>query len=194
VSADLFRLKLLEQGLGIWIDADLYFIRPLEHHGEMVFGWKDRNWLNNAVLWIPSDSQLLGDLIRYAFDQCVVPPWWPSTTKVARRMLAESVGSDGFSDLPAGALGPHAFTYFATQHGAQRYARSVDVFYPLHGSKAQRLYDPEYDVKAHVTDATITIHLWNNLLRHRKTSAPPEGSFMHAICMRHNVFDSADIP
>src|SRR5436190_923323 len=42
LGSDIFRLELLKRDLGYWVDADVYFLKPLERcEDSYVFGWED---------------------------------------------------------------------------------------------------------------------------------------------------------
>ncbi|MBC6417071.1 MAG: galactosyltransferase Lgt5, partial [Rhodospirillales bacterium] len=60
--ANHFRYKLLEREPGYWIDCDLYCIRPLSIAENPVFGWQDRQYINNALLRFDAGSPLLASL------------------------------------------------------------------------------------------------------------------------------------
>ena len=61
VFTDLFRLELLRQSKGVWVDLDCYLVRPLVPQIEYVFGQVTPKKLNNAVLHLPSDCPMIGD-------------------------------------------------------------------------------------------------------------------------------------
>ena len=48
--ANLFRYELQRRDLGIWVDCDFYCVRPFSFAQEYVFGWQNKNEINNAVL------------------------------------------------------------------------------------------------------------------------------------------------
>ena len=48
--SDWFRYELLKRGLGTWVDADVYVLRPLDMVKPYLFGVQDAPILNNAVL------------------------------------------------------------------------------------------------------------------------------------------------
>src|SRR5664280_1517399 len=56
LGANFFRYALLAKDVGYWVDLDLYFLKALDFKGEYVFGWEYENWINNAVLYVPSNT------------------------------------------------------------------------------------------------------------------------------------------
>ena len=55
--SNLFRYEVQRQGLGTWIDTDLYLLQPLDFTQPYLFGYETPGMLNNAVLRLPADSR-----------------------------------------------------------------------------------------------------------------------------------------
>jgi hypothetical protein len=68
VAANLWRYALLEKGLGVWIDTDVYVLRPIPLLATYLFGWEDTKSINNAVLYLPPNSELLRRLSAFAVE------------------------------------------------------------------------------------------------------------------------------
>ena len=52
--SNLLRYELLRAGLGLYVDCDVFCLRPIED-AEYIFGWETKKLINNAVLKIPAD-------------------------------------------------------------------------------------------------------------------------------------------
>ena len=63
LGTDLFRYRLQVHGHGLWLDADILLLKPLEKLTTPVYGWQDELRMNAAVLYLPPDSAVLQDLI-----------------------------------------------------------------------------------------------------------------------------------
>ena len=166
VFSDLLRYEILAQGLGLYVDCDMFCLRPIEDE-PYILGWekqRDGNTaLNNAVLKLPSDCPLLADLCKIRSDDWF-PPWinvkkrdryrkgrWPwSEFWRGRELLAR---------LPFGSTGPIALTHYFKMHGLEGYAKPLDVFYPICGNHAHLLADPDLSLDDLVTHRTIAVHL-----------------------------------
>jgi len=179
----------MRTGENIWIDTDVYFVRPFsEDKGGYVIGWQKDGVLNGAVLKIPPNSNLLSHLIEFVHDQHIVPPWLSARKKLPYQ-IRKFIGlpQQALPDQPWGVIGPRALTHFVNTLKLTRHAAERDVFYPLPPKQAKLLFDPRADVEAFLTERTITIHFWNEMIKDYKRQPPPEGSFMQRICAEHGV-------
>jgi len=184
LCADLFRLELQRRDLGMWVDVDVVAIRPVTLEGDFIAGRESDRFINNAVLRVAGDSPLLADWIA-ATRSSRVPRWLPFH-RAPRAYAGEVLGRRiRPNELPFGTFGPKAITALAEVHGLTADARPEPVFYPLHPRSAERLYDPTLPLTAILTDATLTIHLWNEKLGPLKRQVPPEGSILDSLFRRY---------
>lgn len=187
LASDLFRLEVLQRNLGIWIDTDVFFIKPLSTGDKNVFGWEDEEQVNGAVLRIDAESPLLASLREYAFGDTVIPPWWKKEKRLRYRIRSLVENGSSIANLPWGALGPKALTHFISQLGMIKDACPPDVFYPLYYTRAQHIFDPTQCIESTFTPRTIAVHLWNHLIVKFKKKAPPPGCFMARICQQYGI-------
>ncbi|MDK9697035.1 MAG: hypothetical protein OEL76_11635 [Siculibacillus sp.] len=181
--SDLFRYELLRRGAGIWIDADLYCVRPIDFPGPNVFGFEEPGSINGAVLGLAPDDPILDGLLSVFADPGVIPPWvdLPGHHRILLKVRHLLGLGDQLADLPWGAVGPRALTWLLREDGRLDEAQPIDAFYPLHWSQIDRLYAADGDIEAVVTPRTRTIHLWNNLLARRPLEAAETGSFLERL-------------
>jgi hypothetical protein len=186
LPSNMFRYRLMEHGLGTWIDADVYFIKPLPAGCRFIFGWESLGAINGAVLRIPADSDLLKSLVGYAFGSDVIPPWWRATTVEA---WLRHCGERGWtaSELPWGSFGPRAITHFVKLHQLETLALPTWTFYPIHYSRAQDFFEPAVDIHTQLHKDTVAVHLWNECIKRLKTRWPPPGSFVDQICAENGI-------
>ncbi|MCD7058744.1 capsular polysaccharide synthesis protein [Pelagibacterium xiamenense] len=189
VFADLFRIELIAQGRGIWVDCDVYCVRPYRDTGDYLFGFDSHpNWrnvwtaqINNAVLGMPSDSELVRRLLSI-FEPGAVPPglpFWRRAEVAVRRGLGEELP---VHHMQFGATGPAPLGHFVRELGLIDKVRPKDVLYPLDYDDAASLLVSGSDIEGIVTPATLSVHIWNSALtsRHGRAPMPPEpGSFIH---------------
>jgi len=188
LGSDIFRYTILKKGLGIWLDTDILCLCPIELKQDYLFGWEDNNKINGAVLFLPRDSGVLNDLLQYCYSRPLIPPWW-ATSKKARQFIKGLVGKDCPPEkMEWGGLGPRALTYFAMQHDLLYAAQPRNVFYPVHYSQADILFNPKEDVNLHLSEETMTIHLWNELIKKNKAQHPPDGSYLDQVCHKYKIF------
>jgi Alpha 1,4-glycosyltransferase conserved region len=187
LGANIFRYELLRLGLGIWIDTDVYFLNKLEFNDDILFGWEDEKYINNAVLYIPSKSKLIKLLQDFINSNPIVAPWWEPDDRDSQWKLYLNGQHKKLEDLPWATIGPKAITYFAKLLGKASLAKPREVFYPIHWTKAKSLFDSEFCYKDFICENTLTIHTWNHLIVELKQKEPPKDSFIYDICNKYDV-------
>jgi hypothetical protein len=177
--ANWFRYELQRRGEGLWIDADLYLLRPVPDDA-LLLAREDSNWINNSILRLPADSPLLLPLIEL-FEERTVPWWLPYRPRAAAWWRLLRTGRSGLAQMPWGAAGPKALTALARRHGYLDRALPAEVFHPVHWSEADWVLDPKQRLEDWAGPATIGIHLWNEKIKGIKNAPAPAGSFLERL-------------
>jgi hypothetical protein len=174
--ANLYRLKILEAGLGVYIDCDMFCLKPIPQ-ADYIFGYQTDTELNNAVLKLPADSSMLREALAMTEDPFYIAPWL-SERKLRRYRLRKAIRFPiHISHYSWGKLGPEAITYFAGKAGVMHHAAPIDVFYPVHYDQVSMLLDPDLSLDDIVTSRTLCIHLFDKVLKEQmKGRAIPAGS------------------
>jgi hypothetical protein len=168
LGSDIFRLMLQKQGRGCYIDCDVLLLKPIPDE-EYVFGWQDTDSINGAVLRLPSDSPIIADILAMITSKPIVPPWWKRRARW-RQQRNWLRGKDmPLEKMSWGVIGPVAITFFAQRNGLAPRAKPVEVFYPNHWSKALDIFDPAADIRSRLTEDTVAVHLWHNLIKACRT-------------------------
>ena len=175
-----FRYELLRRGLGTWIDCDIYFVKPLEDTSPLLFGNQDEGVIGTGVLRLPPESPLLPDLIDL-FRERRVPPWLPLRARLAALWRLVWHGKTGISEMPWGVAGPQALTALAQEHRLAQHALPTDVFCPVSWREAEWVFDPGATLAERVSPRTVSVHLWNEMLRRRTCRNAAKGSFMRQL-------------
>jgi hypothetical protein len=165
--ANLFRYQVLRAGLGLYVDCDVYCVRPIEDAG-YIFGWQDRRIICGAVLKLPPDCPILARLcnLRDGF----IPPWLGRRAQLKlriRRFMRQPVP---LARMEWGTTGPKALTWYAKRCGLASQAAPNDVFYPVAMSHIRLLLDPDLRLDDLITCRTRTVHLWHALFTKRPMS------------------------
>jgi hypothetical protein len=187
LGADIFRYELLRLGKGIWVDADVYFIKPIQFDCDVLFGWEDSKYINNAILYFAPNANILKQLQSFINSDPVVPPWWSKEDQEEQQILYLNGQHKTLENLPWATTGPKAITYFARLLDLDKFAKPPQVFYPVHWTKAERLFDPNFFYTSAISEDTLAIHIWNHLIEKLKRNTPPAGSFIYDICKKHNI-------
>lgn len=183
VFCDLLRYEVQAQGLGLYVDCDVYCLKPIENEEYMV-GWESDKFINQAVLKLPLNSPTLKDLLRLKNKKTFIPPWLKKKHQYKYRLRACFGFPAKLEDLPWGTTGPKAVTYYLKRNGEEDFAQPIDIYYSLSSSHLSLLLDPSLnDIESVVTPRTQMIHLWNggNLNKLIKQHGIPEGSILYEL-------------
>jgi hypothetical protein len=176
--SNLFRYEILRAGLGLYVDCDVYCLKPIEN-ADYIFGWeKYANFvrqINSAVLKLPQDCPALQQLCEIKHGRW--PPTWLPRNKLAiprwRWLLRPPRGRALLEQLPWGTTGPIALSYLLHRHGLEQHAKPIDVFYPIPGIHVSTLLvDPNLSLEELITHRTIAVHIFNEHFRNLGTDIP----------------------
>ncbi len=168
--SDLFRFRLLERGADMWVDCDIYCLKPIPR-AQYLFGWEHKRSINCSVLSLPAGSPLLKDLLQFA-RKPDIPPWFGPHQKLWFGILRALGWLGGAEDLPWGSIGPAALTYFARLHDKAHLALPAAVLSPIEYFRTQRLLNPSVRLTDIVTDETVCIHLFSHILDRHRSDVP----------------------
>lgn len=177
VGVDRYRYRLLQAGMGLYCDCDVYCLRPIED-ADYIFGREDRKCINNAVLKYPAGGELAAKLVAETADEHYIPDWCRRRDKYlmrARRLvgLYPSVRKQ-----PWGFWGPILLTHWIEKLGLAALARPIDHFYPLHYLNSELLSEPGLRIEDLATPRSFAIHLCHQA---QAREAPPPGSPLRQI-------------
>ena len=175
-----FRYQLQLTGQGMWIDADLYCLRPIRSTTPYVIGWQGEGLANGAVLRLPPDSPLLGPLLGL-FSERSVPPWLLAAAQMDASSRWQADGRIDLSRAPWGVAGPDALTFLVKRHGLESVVQPRAVFYPAPWTRAEWIRDATLSLPMFTTDASVAVHLWNERIKDFKDVPAPKGSFLARI-------------
>ncbi|MCB4767590.1 hypothetical protein LGR54_03140 [Ancylobacter sp. Lp-2] len=173
--ANVFRYRLLQRVDCLYVDCDVYCLKPVER-ADYLFAWEDDVHINGAVLRLPKDSPLLRRLNDVAADPTPIPPWLPEELQAELRENARQGRPTSVQDMPWGVLGPRAITWLAKDCSVDGKALPPESFYPMHYNHVHRLLDPELTVEDLVTPNSQCLHLYHELLHRLDLSAVPPSS------------------
>lgn len=158
--SDLFRYRLFQNTRAVWIDSDMYLLRPFDLTlPPTLLAREDTDTLCGAIMRLDSANPALTQLVE-------------RTEAVAGR------------NLEWGETGPRLLT---AVFGAEALAQSFgpDRFFPVHYDDFWKVLLPEFsdECRASCRDG-YTLHLWNNIVTKVgvwKDVLPPEGSYLHQV-------------
>lgn len=175
--ANRFRYEAQRRGLGTWLDCDAYLLKPLDGDRPYLLGEFEPGWYANGVLRMPSHAPHL-DLLLEPFEEKRVPPWLPFRQRVAARLRQALSGRTGIEHMPWGSLGPRALTAVVNRLAIDVDPLAVDVLYPVRWQDAAWIADPNQRLEDKITPRTVSIHLWNERIKHLKEGPARPASFL----------------
>jgi hypothetical protein len=171
--SDFFRMRLMARGAGLWLDADVLLLRPIElDPAKPYFAWERPSQLGNSVLYLPP-----GDPIVAAFEDLMeqdelIPEWLSLRHRISFALKRLRGGSNRVSDVRVAIYGPAALTALANRAGSSRDALPKKSFYAVHAD-AKHFFAPG-DFTALIADPDIIgLHISP---KGRGNSAPVAGS------------------
>ena len=198
--SDVLRYEILGAGLGLYVDCDVFCLRPIEDADYIfgregtVFGWAGI-MLASGILKLPPDCPMLATLRAIKDTPEFVPPWGKVRKMRGRPLqwLRGRARAALLEDLPWGTLGPRALTYYAKEYGIEHLASPVDRFYPVHWTQIELLFDPALTLKELITHRTDALHLYNSSVsRLPAEMGIPQGSPMWELLNSLSNDRSAD--
>jgi len=195
--SDLFRFHMIANDPEIiYIDTDVYSVRPLPGGESHVFGYelykeeKGRGRINGAVLRLPQDSPALQGLLDFSREEYPIPEWLPPRHLNEIRRRAEAGDPMHVSEMPWGIWGPIGVTAFLYKTGEYRHARPTDVYYPVPYAERRLFAKRPARTLEYLTDNTRCIHVWAPIKRfcaRRSGGVPPEGSYLDGLLHKHGI-------
>src|SRR5262252_4015889 len=74
--SDFFRMRLMAERAGLWLDADVLLLRPVEiDPAKPYFAWERRRQLGNSVLYLPPDDPIVTAFALLMQEDELMPDW-----------------------------------------------------------------------------------------------------------------------
>ncbi|MDE2378021.1 hypothetical protein [Bradyrhizobium sp.] len=140
--SDFFRMKLLAKGLGLWLDADVLLLKPVEiDPARPYFGWERSRRLGNSVLYLPPQHSIITAFEELMVQDELTPKWLSLSHRVTFALQRLRGGSRRLSDLRIAIYGPPALTELARRSGDLQNALPKRSFYAVH-SEPKLFFEP----------------------------------------------------
>ena len=195
--SDLFRFHMIKNDPDIiYIDTDVYSVRPLPGGESHVFGYEfyseenQKGQINGAILRLPQDSPALNGLLDFTKEEYPVPVWLPPRHLNEIKRRADAGDPMHVSEMPWGIWGPLGVTAYLLATGEARFARTTDVYYPVHFANRRGFAKRPSVVRKQLTEDTRCIHIWAPIKRfcaRRHDGVPPEGSYLAQLLKKHSI-------
>jgi hypothetical protein len=151
--SDFFRMRLMANDAGLWLDADVMLLKPVEiDAGKPYFAWERPRQLGNSVLYLASDHPIVAAFEALMQQRDLTPDWLALRHRLTFA-LRKLRGLERLSDIRVAIYGPAALTALARRTGELRYALPRKSFYAVH-ARPNLFFDPS-DFSALIADPGI---------------------------------------
>ena len=176
-ASDIYRYRIQREGMGLYVDCDVYCLKPFED-ADYIFGWESDDLICNAILKIPAKSPLLQKVLEASENKYFIPPWLKSSKK-NKLIIRKKLGFPVHVALqPWGVIGPQLITHYIRDLNLVDHASSIDKFYSLHFDYSDLLYEQGLSVNDLTSSRSSALHLYSSRL---KQNSAPIGSPMFEI-------------
>src|SRR5437588_713431 len=130
--SDCFRMRLMARNAGLWLDADVLLLKPVEIDAtKPFFAWERPRQLGNSVLYLPAADPIVAAFESLTQQDELTPDWLALRHRLtfALRRLR---GSNRLSDIRVAIYGPAALTALARRAGELHHALPKKSFYAVH--------------------------------------------------------------
>ena len=152
--SDFFRMRLMAKGAGLWLDADVLLLKPVElDPAKPYFAWERPRQLGNSVLYLPPDDPIVTAFEALMKQDELTPDWLSLRHRLTFAMRKLRGGSKRLSDIRVAIFGPAALTALAHRAGELHHALPKKSFYAVHAEP--KLFFERSDFSALISDSDI---------------------------------------
>jgi hypothetical protein len=136
--SDFFRMRLMAQGAGLWLDADVLLLKAVEIDPQRpYFAWERPRQLGNSVLYLPSDDPIVAAFVQLMQQKDLTPDWLSLRHRLTFALRRLRGKSHRLSDIRVAIFGPASLTALARRSGELRHALPKKSFYAVHAEPAR---------------------------------------------------------
>ena len=152
--SDFFRMRLMAERAGLWLDADVLLLKPVEiDPAKPYFAWERPRQLGNSVLYLPPDDPIVAAFAKLMAQDELTPDWLALRHRLTFTLRRLRGGSRRLSDLRIAIYGPASLTALASRTGRLSYALPKNSFYAVH-AEPKLFFEPS-DFAGLISDPDI---------------------------------------
>jgi hypothetical protein len=131
--SDFFRMRLMAEKAGLWLDADVLLLKPIEiDPTKPYFAWERRRQLGNSVLYLPAGNSVVTAFENLMEQEELTPDWLALRHRLTFLLRRLRGGSNRLSDIRVAIYGPAALTALARRADQLHHALPKRSFYAVH--------------------------------------------------------------
>jgi hypothetical protein len=140
--SDFFRMRLMARSAGLWLDADVLLLKPVEiDPAKPYFAWERRRQLGNSVLYLPSHDPIVAAFEELMEQEELEPDWLALRHRLTFMMRQLRRRSNRISDIRIAIYGPAALTALARRAREHHHALPKRSFYAVH-AEPKMFFEP----------------------------------------------------
>jgi hypothetical protein len=152
--SDFFRMRLLARNQGLWLDADVLLLKPVEiDPAKPYFAWERPRQVGNSVLYLPPNDPIVAAFEDLMSQDELTPDWLALRHRLTFMLRKMRGGSHRLSDIRVAIYGPAALTALARRAGELHHALPKKSFYAVHAEP--KLFFEPADFSALTADPDI---------------------------------------
>ncbi len=152
--SDFFRMRLMAESAGLWLDADVLLLRPVEiDQTRPYFAWERPRQLGNSVLYLPPGDPIVVAFANLIEQEELTPDWLAIRHRLTFALQRWRGGSNRLSDIRVAIFGPAALTALARRASELHHALPKKSFYAVHADP--KLFFERSDFSALISDPGI---------------------------------------
>jgi hypothetical protein len=152
--SDFFRMRLMARNEGLWLDADVLLLKPVEiDPAKPFFAWERPRQLGNSVLYLPPDDPIVAAFAALMQQDELTPDWLALRHRLTFALHRLRGGSTRVSDIRVALYGPAALTALARRASELHYALPKKSFYSVH-AEPKLFFEPS-DYTALIADPEV---------------------------------------
>lgn len=171
--SDFFRMRLMAQGAGLWLDADVLLLKPVDiDPARPYFAWERPRQLGNSVLYLPPHHSIVTAFEGLMEQDELTPDWLALRHRMTFALRKLRGGSNRLSDIRVAIYGPASLTALAQRGGEIAHALPKQSFYAVH-AEPELFFEPSDFAKLIADPELVGLHISP---KGRGNDAPVAGS------------------
>jgi len=152
--SDFFRMRLMAEQAGLWLDADVLLLKPVElDPAKPYFAWERPRQLGNSVLYLPPDHPIVLAFEELMEQDDLTPDWLALRHRLTFALRQLRGGSNRLCDIRVAIYGPASLTALARRSSQLQHALPKHSFYAVHAEP--KLFFEPTDFSALLADPQI---------------------------------------
>jgi hypothetical protein len=179
--SDFFRVRLMAERAGLWLDADVLLLRPVEIDPEKPYlAWERPRRVGNSVLYLPPNDPIIAAFDSLMRQKELTPDWLSLRHRLAFALRRSRGQHSRLSDLRASIFGPASMSALVRRFGQREFVRPKKTFHAVH-HRPNRFFEPSDFTTLICDPEVIGLHISP---RARCKQKPIPGS-LHAWAVEH---------